>query len=250
MEEHLRQFHDLTPADFEQRDILFLRLDPDRWWPLAKRLAETKKHHFSHLKEAGVIFWFPPPTAQPQPPQHVLLLLLLHYVFEVNFYSSWFAMQLHALNQLGDDFVLSILGDQRLCSIDDWHLPILQQYHLKLSQPDQCVFEPHVMSEAVHWHKAAAIFFDIIRAHPAFHEVAFWEKCYTVGVWRDRYFINFNLMDNILSERSWQDYHFREEVWNEIFSAYSSQAHLEQLIIDNFSSKQIDLTILKTIQTI
>lgn len=254
MQTHLQFFQDIQPADFEYRAVQFLRLAPERWWALAEPFATKKKHHFSHLKEAGVIFYYPAPLSASAPtrqPLHVTLLLLLHYVFEVHFYAQWFEQQLFRLNQIGEYFTHTLAGDDTICASDQRHVPIVQQYHLKLPQPNPCAFEPHVMSEALHWQKAAGVFFDLVRAHSQFPQVAFWEKCYTVGQWQQDRFINFNLMDNMFSvthwSTDWWDYHFREDVWNGIFAAYTSPAQLEQLILDHFSTKQIDLTVLKTL---
>jgi hypothetical protein len=245
MQHYLQLYRSLTPRDFSYQPVQFLLLDPQRWWTQAAPFAAKKKHNFSHLKEAGVVFWYPDPALRTDHTQlHRLLLMLLHYIYEVHFYSNWFEQYLFALNRIGDYFVDTLLGDTTVCAIDQKHIPILQQYHLKLAHPNPCVYDPHTMSEALHWSKAIHTLNQLIAQHPQYQQVAFWEKCYTVVQPVEQRLVSLNLMDQLLSTDDWLLYHAREDVWNAIFTWFTGDAQFEQTILHNFTTKQIDLTAL------
>ncbi|EKD76438.1 MAG: hypothetical protein ACD_43C00111G0002 [uncultured bacterium] len=246
MKHYVQQYRTVTPKDFSDQPIKFLLLDPTRWWEYAASFAAKKKHNFSHLKEAGVVFWYPDESFRTDHTQlHRLLLMLLHYIYEVHFYSAWFQQYLFTLDHLGDNFVDTLLGDTLVCAIDANHLPILQQYHLKQPNPNPCVYDPHTMSEALHWGKAIQTVFQLISQHPQFARVAFWEKCYTVVQPLDNTLVTLNLMDVLLSQDNWLLYHAREDVWNDIFAEFVGREQIEHYILHYFTTKQIDLTSLK-----
>ncbi len=242
MQQFLAQYEELTADDFEERPIQFLTLSPEKWWKLAEPFATKKRHHFSHLKEAGVVFWYPSPQRQ-QTQDHGLavVMMLLHYLFEVNFYSQWFKAQAVQQPDFGRIFVTTLQGDTELCAKDAYHLPIIQQYHLKQPNPDPCVFQPHVMPEALHWRKAMTTLSAAIQFHPQYHRVAFWETCYTVGEQVNGQLVTLNMIDNVLSTTVQFNYHFREEMWNALFAHYFSSDLLEGSIIRYFADKQIDI---------
>jgi len=245
MQRYLQLYRTLTSRNFTYQPVQFLLLDPKRWWKYAEAFALKKKHNFSHLKEAGVIFWYPNESFRTDHTQlHRLLLMLLHYIYEVHFYASWFERYLFSLNRIGDYFVDTLLGDTLVCAIDPHHIPILQQYHFKQAKPNPCVYEPHTMSEALHWGKAIGTVTQLIAQHPEYHRVAFWKNCYTVIQPLDGTLVTLNLMDVLLSRDTWLLYHAREDLWNEIFAGYTSHDQLEHTILHYFASKQIDLTAL------
>lgn len=246
MQLFLQQYAQLTAADFELRPVQFLTLESSKWWRLAEPFARKKRHHFSHLKEAGVVFWYPSPDAtQPQDQSLAVVMMLLHYLFEVHFYSQWFQTQAAKLPNFGEVFVATLQGDTELCARDLYHLPIIQQYHLKQPNPHPCVFQPHVMPEALHWRKAMTALMQALRLHPDYDRVAFWETCYTVGALVQGELVTLNIVDNVLSTTVQFNYHFREDMWNAIFAHYYSPEQLEQTIIHYFASKQIDLNDLR-----
>ncbi|MBI4407616.1 MAG: hypothetical protein HY565_03900 [Candidatus Kerfeldbacteria bacterium] len=242
METFLRSYQVLTAADFERRPVQFLTLEPAKWWKLAEPFALKKKHHFSHLKEAGIIFWYPSPQSQQLQDQTLIVLfMLLHYLYEVHFYSRWFEHSVKQDSHFSAVFIDVLRGDTDFCAVDDYHLPIIQQYHLKTAHPNSCALEPHVMPEALHWRKAMTTFFALLRHHPQYHRVAFWETCYTVAESVQGKLVTLNIVDNVLSEHRQFTYHWREDMWNALFVHYFGQATLERSIIHHLANKQIDL---------
>ena len=53
-----RQYENLTPADFEEREVIGRALDA-KWLRAAENFLKKKYHNVSHLKELGVIFVLP-----------------------------------------------------------------------------------------------------------------------------------------------------------------------------------------------
>lgn len=245
MEHFLQHYHHCQPHDFEERPVRFLLLEPTKWWSVAEAFARKKKHHFSHLKEAGVVFSYPAPNwKQDNQTLPLFTLMVLHYIYEVHFYARWIEQHI-ARPHFTADFVRILKGDGSICATSRWCLPIVQQYHLKRPQPHPCAYLPHVMPEAIHWHKAFQSFFNLIRTQPEYHLCAFWESCYTVGRRIDQQLITFNLADNILSNMGVSavplSYHYNEDVWNAIFSSYLNRGTLERVIIEQLASQHINL---------
>ncbi len=251
MTSYLAQYELLNSDSFEYRPVEFMLLAPEKWWKLAEPFAKKKKHHFSHLKEVGVVFSYPGPNQLNNVNfLHVFVMMILHYIFEVKFYSNFFEHNIERYssnagqNNFGHVFIEILRGDKNICAPDANHLPIIQQYHLKKPNPDPCVFEPHVMPEVLHWHKAADAFFHILSQHPKYDLFSFWNTCYTVGSYVDQQLLTVNFPDNILSQGTPLVYHYKEDLWNAIFSQYFSETILEQAIINEFAEKVINLNTL------
>jgi hypothetical protein len=255
MTSYLAQYERLDSDSIEYRPVQFMLLAPEKWWKLAEPFAKKKKHHFSHLKEVGVVFSYPGPNQLNNSHYlHIFVMMILHYIFEVKFYSNFFEQNIErysnseSQNNFGHVFIEILQGDKNMCATDTDHLPIIQQYHLKKPHPDPCVFEPHLMPEVLHWHKAADTFFLILDQHPHYELFSFWNSCYTVGSYVDQQLLTLNFADNILSRKSVSEpplvYHYKEDLWNEVFSQYFSETILEQAIIHDFAEKVVNLNTL------
>lgn len=251
MKSYLEQYELLGSDSFEYRPVEFMLLSPEKWWKLAEPFAVKKKHHFSHLKEVGVVFSYPGPNQLNNAHYlHIFIMMILHYIFEVKFYSNFFEhniqkySNIEAQKNFGHVFIEILQGDKNICAPDRNHLPIIQQYHLKKPNPDPCVFEPHVMPEVLHWHKAADVFFQIVSKHLKYELFSFWNSCYTVGSYVDQQLLTLNFPDNILSHDTPLVYHYKEDLWNTLFSQYFSETILEQAIINDFAEKVINLNTL------
>lgn len=243
MQHFLHQYRHCQAEDFEERPVQFLLLDPTKWWALAQPFAEKKKHHFSHLKEAGVIFAYPAPQQEADPRTlPIFILMVLHYINEVHFYARWIEQHRHQ-PLFGLEFVRILKGDGSICPTSRFCLPIVQQYHLKRPNPHPCAYLPHVMPEALHWRKAFQAFFNLLRQHPQFPLCAFWENCYTVGQRVSGQLLTFNIADNILTPTNATPltYHYKEDVWNTLFSSYLGSSKLEHSIIQQLAKQYINL---------
>ena len=249
-----RQLDNVTPDDFEEREIK-TRVLHEEWLRAAESFLKKKYHNVSHLKELGVIFVIPIKIDTPGETMR-LFTLLLHYLHEVSFYSKLFRKYAAQDPENFSKKIISALRgevlDTRFAEEDrgkKWM--IVQQYLAKNDINDWRLFEPHVNPEAIHWTKAEN---DIARFGERFPGIGlnFWNDLDFVG---DYYpdasgvdvLISFNLIDTVMSlvqnkEMIKYLYHHQEALWNKLFSEYMGQERMEKLIIDNFEQGYIDLS--------
>ena len=81
-----KQYENLKPADFEEREIEVLALS-ERWVNIAQEFIKHKYHNISHLKELGLIYVIPL-SLEISGETLRNFGLILHYFNEVPFYSD------------------------------------------------------------------------------------------------------------------------------------------------------------------
>lgn len=234
-----KQYQNLKPADFEEREIQVKVLGP-QWVAAAEKFVEKKYHNISHLKELGVIFAIP---VSLKVSGEVLrtLSLLVHYFHEVYFYAdlSWqFAEKNPA--DFSTKFISLLRGDvlKTLPAPVAGHQSffIIQRYLAKDDENDRCLFLPHLNPEALHWDKAEESLAKI-------EGLDFWKDLDWVGDFFKietgaEVLISFNLVDTIMSLVKEKEmvkylYHHQEALWNKIFISYFGQEKVEELIKEN-----------------
>lgn len=248
-----KQLKNITPADFEERDIEVKVLHGE-WLNVASKFLKKKHHNVSHLKELGVIFIIPIPIDSSGETMR-LFSLVLHYLHEVNFYSNLFRKYAKEnASEYASKLASALRGDvldERFPEEDrgkKWM--IVQRYLAKDDLFDWRLFEPHVNPEAIHWTKAAQ---DIAHLGGDHNELGldFWKDLDFVG----DYFtddsgiedlVSFNLIDAVMSLVKQKDmvkylYHHQEALWNQIFMEYFGYEETERLIVDNFDKGYIAL---------
>ncbi|MEX0934495.1 MAG: hypothetical protein WDZ42_01710 [Candidatus Saccharimonadales bacterium] len=244
LNEYNSQYHSLTPDDFEARDIKILQFNADKWGDIAAHFIEKKLHNITHLKELGVIMTMPVADTSPMPGATLKIMpLLLHYFNEIRLYSAFFKLMKDKQN-FGDIFVDTLIADPSPVEIakgEYIHWRVIQRYFGKLKDEHHPeIFEPHVQPEDLHWRKAEESLYEI---DP---ELEFWKDLDYVGLFmNDDEPVTFNLMDVSLSYSNnlrFEDrylYHFRESLWNEIFSRYMGQKNLEDRILKRLDNALI-----------
>jgi hypothetical protein len=247
-----KQYENLTAEDFETREVK-LKVLSEKWRVVAEKFVAKKYHNISHLKEFGVIFVIP---ISLNIPGEILRMftLILHYYYEVKFYSDVFKQYSNdvdfsqkLITILKGDLGGKLSNDSSKC---EWL--IIQQYLAKDDENDSRLFIPHINPEAIHWYKAGN---DIINFGNLLkddeEDFSFWRDLDWVG----DFFINnegkeeltsFNLIDNIMTlvkekERVKYLYHHQEALWNEIFVRYFSREKLEEMIKQNLLKGVIQL---------
>ncbi|HOM33269.1 MAG TPA: hypothetical protein PK168_01590 [Candidatus Paceibacterota bacterium] len=247
-----KQYENLTAEDFETREVK-LKVLSEKWRVVAEKFVAKKYHNISHLKEFGVIFVIP---ISLNIPGEILRMftLILHYYYEVKFYSDVFKQYSNdvdfsqkLITILKGDLGGKLSNDSLKC---EWL--IIQQYLAKDDENDSRLFIPHINPEAIHWYKAGN---DIINFGNLLkddeEDFSFWRDLDWVG----DFFINnegkeeltsFNLIDNIMTlvkekERVKYLYHHQEALWNEIFVRYFSREKLEEMIKQNLLKGVIQL---------
>lgn len=246
-----KQYEDLKPEDFENREVKLKALSI-KWKGAAEKFVIKKYHNISHLKEFGVVFVIPVVLNIPGEVLR-MISLILHYYYEVKFYSDIFRRY-----SKDDDFARKLItilkGDLggQLDRNSKCQWLIIQQYLAKDNENDPRLFVPHVNPEAVHWYKAENDMAKFGQWLEGIEEdFSFWEGISWVG----KYFLNqegkeelisFDLVDNTMSlvkekERIKYLYHQQEALWNEIFARYFSHEELEQKIKENLIKGVINL---------
>lgn len=244
----LEQYKQLTPRDFEMRDIEIISLNQEKWGGMTEAFVHKKRHNLTHLKELGVIVILPMPIDRMRGIVITVLPLLLHYFNEVRLYSAFFKLQ-QVRSDFGEVLVETLIADPSKHAVmagNHVHWRIIQRYFGKLeneSHPE--IFQPHLQPEDLHWRKAEEVLYKL---EPALH---FWFDLDYVGVMKDGRPVTFNLMDmavsyvNNLSYEHRAIYHFRESLWNEIFIRYMGQKTLERQILKQLDNEMVAPELLK-----
>jgi hypothetical protein len=243
-------YKNLTSQDFERRGVE-LRVLSGKWLKVAEKFVGKKYHNISHLKEMGVIFVIPIKIDSPGETLR-LFSLILHYLYELNFYSKLFEEK-----SLQDNFgerIISLLKGDVLKNIEaggnttDWL--IIQRYLAKDNQNDNRLFLPHINPEALHWRKAQK---DISRLGERFENIdlEIWLGVDWVGGFfknkaKKDELVSFDLVDNVMAlvqkeQRIKYLYHHQEALWNHIFEEYMGADNLEKLMVENFDKGIIKL---------
>lgn len=243
------QYRELKSDDFEYREIT-VRALPKRWQELAEEYVRKKYHNISHLKELGVLFVIP--LAINVPGETIRnFSLILHYLYEIPFYSGLFEKFAKEGVLFSERFISLLRGDVLDSRLPEEHGKInwlvVQRYLAKDDEYDWRLFEPRLNPEARHWTKAEDA---VIRAGEMLDgfsaDLEFWRGLNWVG----KYFkdesgvdtlVSFNLVDTAMSlvmEKTEIKYlyHHQESLWNKIFIEYFGVERLDQAINDNIIS--------------
>lgn len=244
-----KQYENLTPDDFEERDITSKVLG-QKWVAAAEKFTKKKYHNVSHLKELGVIFVIPISLGYSGETLR-LLSLLNHYFNEIYFYSDLFRMNSRDPETFSKNLISLLRGDvlerrlpQMLNEARRSNVLVIQRYLAKDDENDWRLFEPHVNPEAMHWEKAEN---GIVKVPDVLPEIKdgmhFWKDLGWAGdyfkdeVGRD-IFVSFNLVDTVMSlvmEKQMTKflYHHQEALWNKIFIAHLGEEKVTDLIKKN-----------------
>jgi len=234
-----KQYQGLKPGDFEEREIE-VKVLGSQWVEAAEKFVQKKYHNISHLKELGVIFVIP---VSLKVSGEILrtLSLLVHYFYEVYFYSD-LAQQFAEKNpkEFAKNFISLLRGDVLRSlpssSNDRCSFLVIQRYLGKDDENDHRLFLPHLNPEALHWDRAE-------EALAKIEGLDFWKDLDWVGDFfkietGSEVLISFNLVDTIMSLVKEKEmikylYHHQEALWNKIFISYFGQEKMEEMIKEN-----------------
>jgi len=236
-----KQYENLKPEDFEEREIEVRVLDT-QWVAAAEKFVHKKYHNISHLKELGVIFVIPI-TLKVSGEILRTMSLLCHYFYEVYFYSDLFKGFAQNEPKIFPKKIVSLLrGDvsENLPATpsNNGKRPflIIQRYLAKDDENDHRLFLPHINPEALHWDKAEESLAKI-------EGLDFWKDLDWVGDFfkietGGEVLVSFNLVDTVMSlvmekEMIKYLYHHQEALWNKIFISYLGQEKVEELVKEN-----------------
>lgn len=242
----LRNFNetlkDLKADDFEEREIVTLILDHKTYADMAAKFVAQRSHNVAHCKEVGVIAVVPMQEEFMQGITLKMLSLVLHYMNEIRMYSAYFKLK-------KDEYDFGVIVSQVLnndtssvshMAGNEIHWRVVQRYFGDIDDkrhPE--VFQPHIDPEDLHWQRAEELLYVL---DP---EMKFWKKRAYVGLLFDGAPVVMNVIDvnNSFADKSAYEqrhvYHFRENLWNEIFARYMGEDVLEHQILANLDSSAI-----------
>lgn len=240
-----KQYENLKPDDFEERNIVLKTLDK-KWVAAAEAFVKKKYHNISHLKEMGVVFVIPITLGIPGELMR-MFILVLHYLNEVPFYSDLFRRFAKDEKTFAANIISLLKGDvidKYLIKSDKSQWLIIQRYLAKDDENDWRLFKPHLNPEALHWERAERMF---VKAGELFNgfsqEFCFWQNLNWVGDYFNSdagidVLVSFNLIDTTMSLVKEKDmikylYHHQEALWNKIFSEYFSETEMEEKMKEN-----------------
>ncbi len=235
-DEFLPLYRDLTPDDFEERDVA-VRVLSTAWNDEAQRFVRKKWHNISHLKELGVVFVIPLMLGISGELLRTVSLIL-HYLHEVPFYANLFRKSA-AVPELFSRQLISLLRgdviDRRFGGRETSLWLVVQRYLAKDDPYDWRLTVPHVNPEALHWMRAESALKLLDSA-----DVSFWEGLGWVGdYFRDEtgndLLVSFDLVDTVMSlvkEKQMVKYlyHQQEALWNQIFISHFGVEGLERFM--------------------
>jgi hypothetical protein len=239
----LPKYGNLSPSDFEHREVEIIALGP-KWQKLGQKFVEKKYHNISHLKELGIIFIIPISLNLPGELVRTVSLLF-HYINEIKFYANIFLkIGGHPLD-FPESLKSLLRGDvpdsKELSSAGEWL--IVQTYLAKDDENDWRLFVPHVNPEAMHWEKSERMFVKLGKKYNSFgKEFSFWKDLNWVG----DYFptdtgvdilVSFNLIDTSMALVKEKEmikylYHHQEALWNKIFYSYFGEEKTLTMVKD------------------
>lgn len=234
------KYKNLTPLDFEVRDIEVIIMDETRWATLVETYVRSRHHNLTHLKELGVVALLPLPIKHLRGITISLFPRVLHYINEIRLYSAFFKLQ-QVRPQFGAVVAETINddpGEHVTVAGNPLHWRIVHQHFAKNVTTLPEVFEPHVRMEDLEWRKAEAVLFEL---EPA---LQFWHNMDYVGALRDGQPVSFNLMDmaaNYVNQLSYENRSvsaMRRSLWSEISLRYIAQPMLERQVIDQLDLSQ------------
>lgn len=236
-------FKQVTPEDYEERDLRIVQMDHDKYVDLAASFVQKKLHNVTHTKEMGIIVVVPMHVRKMRGLALKTLPLLFHYMNEVKLYSTFFKLKSKQPN-FGKTVVETLIADPGTGSQlvgKRVHWRVIQRYLGKHKEDsiDKVAFEPHVQPEDLHWRRAEDLLFEI---DP---ELKFWKDRDYVGLNYDGFPVAFNLFDVSFAYSNKEPYnaryayHFRESLWNEIFVRYMGFKNLADQVLAQLDNDMI-----------
>jgi hypothetical protein len=213
----------LEKDDFEQRAIRVKVLSKKKWHDLAEKFTKKKYHNLTHLKELGVIFAIPRKVSDEVGAILTTFSLLLHYFNEVSTYSEIFYRS--SEENFSKNLISALKGEIKQGG-NDWM--VIPRYLWKDENPDPRLFEPHINPEAIFWKKADQSLMRLAKELSG-SSLDFWDDLDWIGKYfraldSKKQLVTFNSVDislsfaNQLPLKKRYLYHFREALWNKVFS--------------------------------
>lgn len=233
-----KTYKQLSPSDFETRDIVIKQLDTAKWGSAVNTYIYAHHHNITHLKEFGSVLVLPLPVLTMPGLCVTLLPMILHYINEIRIYSSYFKLE-QVKPHFGEIVAKTISEDPTEAANmagQKIHWRTLSKHFGKAQRPHPDEFQPHVQADDLYYRKAEDV---VYRLEPA---LKFWENLdYVARSQAGVHPVSLSLLDNAVSYCNGLEYgqnilsHSQTSLWNELLLRYMDQESLEEQVLNQLS---------------
>jgi len=239
----LQSYKQLSPADFETRDVAVLTPANKRWDSLSAGYVADVKHNILTFKELGTVVLLPLAADAVNGAALAVTLLGMHAINDIRITSTY--LKLH---QVRPDFgsVLAKAAREEpytqanlLGQALPWRL--VHRYFARTPEAyNPELFEPHVQPEDLHWKPAEHLLAEL-------HDrLEFWGRTAYLGLLDNGEAVSLNLTDAVLNFCNKLPYeqrivhYFRDHLWHELMMRYLHQDSLEQAVYEQLGYELVD----------
>ncbi len=235
-----KHYETFVPEDFEEREIQVKALSA-KWVEESGSFVKKKKHNISHLKELGIVFVIPALLGISGEILR-MFVLIMHYLYEITFYSDMFKRISKDRSTFTKNFVSLLRGDvpeKQLINDERSIWLVVQRYLTKDDPNDWRLFVPHINPETIHWTNVekklpfAAKTLDDFQGNLEFWRDLGWTGDYFKNENGIDVLVSFNVVDTVMTLVRQKEmvkylYHHQEALWNKIFVTYFGEEQLEK----------------------
>lgn len=234
----VKQYKQLGPGDFEERDVRIISYPHERWEELSSSFTLFAQRYVTHLKEAGLVLLLPTPEDKPT---------LLHQgamavrdIFEARSYSAFFKLSIgspkfsHVLyDSIWDDAALIAATQHHGMPWRDFH----KQYGSSLDKEHPSVLSPHLQPEDIAWRQVENVLSDMDG------RMRFWSTCHYAAHIEDSEVLSLNILDvarNAIFDLPLEQatcYYVRDALWGELMRRYLGESIFEQLVFERLQGQ-------------
>lgn len=240
----LQCYKQLTPADFETRDVSVFTPANKRWDTLSADYVADVKHNILTFKELGAVVLLPLAADAVDGAALAVTLLGLHAINDIRITSTY--LKLHQVRpDFGNVLVKAARSEPYTqASLLGQELPwrLVHRYFARTPEAyNPELFEPHVQPEDLHWKPAEHLLAEL-------HDrLEFWGRTAYLGLLDNGETVSLNLTDAVLNFCNKLPYehrivhYFRDHLWHELMMRYLHQDSLEQAVQEQLGGELVSV---------
>lgn len=236
------QYAKLSPSDFESRHMTILQPKSAKWQQVAEDFASRSHHMLLSFRELGTVVLLSP-TARLDGLAITMLLLAIEEMNAIRAYSTFLKLQqvrptfgrLVQRSSNGELLTSATLAGQPV----PWQM--IQRYYATFKDAYNAeLFEPHVQSEDLTWHKAEDALVGLESS------LSFWQGTSMLALMHQDAPVSLNILDVALSHTNHLDFSdrivhfFRGNLWHELMARYLHQENLESAVQQQLASELLN----------
>jgi hypothetical protein len=239
----LNSYKQLTPADFETRDVAILAPASKRWEDLSASYVADVKHNILNFKELGAVVLLPLQAEAVDGAALAVTLLGLHAINDIRVTSAY--LKLHQVRPDFGSILAKAARDEPYtqASLLGQALPwkLIHRYFARTPEAYNAeLFEPHVQPEDLKWRPAEHLLAEL-------HDrLEFWNRRAYLGLLWSGAPVSLNLTDVVLNFCNKLPYeqrivhYLRDHLWHELMMRYLHQGNLEEAVHEQLGSELVD----------